>query len=130
VIEKEVKKLLDVKIIVPLRYSDWVENLVPVKKKNGEIRLCVDFQNLNKSSLKENYPLPKMDHVLEKVVGSNRMSMIDGFFGYNQISMNEKDREKNPFTTPWGTFMYAKMPFGLMNAGATFQCAMDIGFIG
>ena len=54
VIEKEVKKLLDAKIIVPLRYSDWVANLVPVRKKNEEIRLCVDFRNLNKSSLKDN----------------------------------------------------------------------------
>jgi hypothetical protein len=80
VIEREFKKLLDAKIIVPLRYSEWVENLVPVRKKNGEIRLCVDFRNLNQSSLKDNYPLPKMDHVLEKVVGANRMSMIDGFF--------------------------------------------------
>jgi hypothetical protein len=79
VIEKEVKKLLYSKIIVPLRYSDWVSNLVLARKKNREIRLCVDFRNLNKSSLKDNYPLPKMDHVLEKVVGANRMSMIDGF---------------------------------------------------
>jgi hypothetical protein len=130
VIEKEVKKLLDAKIIVPLRYSDWVANLVPVRKKNGEIRLCVDFRNLNKSSLKDNYPLPKMDHVLEKVVGATRMSMIDGFSGYNQIVVCESDKEKTAFTTPWGTFMYDKMPFGLMNAGATFQRAMDIAFVG
>jgi hypothetical protein len=92
VIEKELKKLLDAKIIVPLRYSSWVANLVPVRKKNGEIRLCVDFRNLNKSSLKDNYPLPKMDHVLQKVVGANRISMIDGFSGYNQIVVHEKDR--------------------------------------
>jgi hypothetical protein len=83
VIEKEVKKLLDVKISVPLRYSELVANLVPIRKKNGEIRLCVDFRNLNRSSLKDNYPLPKMDHVLEKVVGVNKISMIDGFSGYN-----------------------------------------------
>jgi hypothetical protein len=81
-IEKVVKKLLDAKIIVPLRYSDWVANLVPIRKKNGEIRLCVDFRNLNRSSLKDNYLLPKMDHVLERVVGANRMSMVDGFSGY------------------------------------------------
>ena len=130
VIEKEVKKLLDVKIIVPLRYSDWVANLVPVRKKNGEIRLCVDFRNLNRSSLKDNYPLPKMDHVLERVVGANQMFMIDGFSRYNQIAMNKQDREKTAFTMPWGTFMYDKMPFGLMNVGATFQRAMDITFIG
>jgi ribonuclease HI len=130
IIEKEVKKLLDAKIIVPLRYSDWVANLVPVRKKNGEIRLCVDFKNLNKSSLKDNYPLLKMDHVLEKVVGATRMSMIDGFLGYNQIVVCESDKEKTAFTTPWGTFMYDKMPFGLMNAEATFQRAMDITFVG
>jgi hypothetical protein len=130
VIEREVKNLLDAKIIVPLRYSEWVANLVPVRKKNGEIRLCVDFRNLNRSSLKDNYPLPKMDHVLEKVVGANRMSMIDGFSGYNQIAVHEDDKEKTAFTTPWGTFMYDKMPFGLMNAGATFQREMDIAFVG
>jgi hypothetical protein len=104
-IEKEVKKLLDAKIIVPLRYSNWVENLVSIRKKSGEIRLCVDFRNLNKLSLKDNYPLPKMDHVLEKVVGTNRMSMIDGFSSYNQIAMNEQDREKTAFTTPWGRYV-------------------------
>jgi hypothetical protein len=124
VVEREVKKILEVKIIVPLRYSDWVENLVPVRKKSGEIRLCVDFRNLNKSSLKDNYPLPKMDHVLERVVGANKMSMIDGFSGYNQIAMNEQDKKRTSFTTPWGTFMYDKMPFSLMNAGATFQRAL------
>jgi hypothetical protein len=129
VVEREVKKLLEVKIIVPLRYFDWVENLVPIRKKNGEIRLCVDFRNLNKSSLKDNYLLPKMDHMLERVVGVKKMSMIDGFSGNNQFAMNEQDKEKTTFTTPWGTFMYDKMPFGLMNAGAMFQCDMDIAFI-
>ena len=92
--KKEVKNLLDAKIIVPLRYSDWVANLVSVKKKSGKIRLCVDFRNLNKSSLKDNYPLPKMDHALEKVVGENIISMIGEFSGYNQIVVHEDDREK------------------------------------
>src|SRR3984957_16573857 len=130
VVEKEVKKIMDAKIIVPLRYSDWVANLVPVRKKSGEIRLCVDFRNLNKSSRKDNYPLPNMEHILQKVTGASRISMIDGFFEYNQISVMPEDREKTTFTTPWGTFMYSKMPFELMNAGATFQRAMDIAFIG
>jgi hypothetical protein len=71
-----------------------------------------------------------MEHILQRVTGASRMSMIDGFFGYNQIFILPEDREKTTFTTPWGTFMYAKMPFGLMNAGATFQRAMDITFIG
>ena len=56
--------------------------------------------------------------------------MVDGFSGYNQISVHPDDKEKTAFTTPWGTFMYDKMPFGLMNAGATFQRAMDIAFVG
>jgi hypothetical protein len=92
IIEREVKKILDAKIIVPLRYSEWVTNLVPVRKKNGEIRLCVDFKNFKWSSLKENYPLPKMDHILEKVVGKNRISMIDGVLGFNQIVVHENDK--------------------------------------
>jgi hypothetical protein len=130
IIEKELKILLDAKIIVPLRYSEWVSNLVPVRKKNREIRLCVDFRNLNRCSLKDNYPLPKMDHILQRVVGAKRISMFDRYSGYNQISVVEEDKKKTYFTTPWGTFMYEKMPFGMMNAGATFQRAMDISFLG
>ena len=64
IIEKEINKLFDAKIIVTLRFSRWVANLVPVRKKNGEIRLCIDFRNLNKVSMKDYYPLPKMDHIL------------------------------------------------------------------
>jgi hypothetical protein len=107
-----------------------VANLVRVRKKNAEIRLYVDFRNLNWPSHKDNYPLPKMDHVLEKVVGDNKISMIDGFSGYNQSVVHEDDRENNTFTTPWGVFMYDKMPFGLMNAGETFQREMDITSVG
>jgi hypothetical protein len=67
IMEREVKKLLHAQIIVPLRYSEWVANLVLVRKKDGEIRLCVDFRNLNRISRKENYPLPKMEHILQRV---------------------------------------------------------------
>ena len=62
-----------------------------------------------------------MDHILQKVVGSHRISTLDGFLGYNQILVHAEDQEKIAFTTPWGTFMYAKISFGLMNAGATFN---------
>ena len=88
----------------------------------------MDFRNLNKVSLKDNYPLPKMDQILQRVVGSERISTMDGFSGYNQMKVLPEDQENTTFTTPRGTFMYAKMPFGLMNVGATFQCAMDIAF--
>ena len=130
IMEREVKKLLDAQIIFPLRYSEWVANLVAVRKKSGEIRLYVDFRNLNRSSKKDNYPLPKMEHILQRVTGASRISMIDGFSSYNQIYVLPEDREKTTFTTFWGTFMYANIPFGLINAGATFQRAMNISFIG
>ena len=118
----------NVGIIVPIIYLEWVSNLVSVRKKKGEIRLCIDFRNLNRASLKDNYPLPKMDHILQRVVGSKRISLLDGFSGYNQVLVLPSDQIKTAFNTPWGTFMYVKMLFGLMNAGATFQRAMDIAF--
>jgi hypothetical protein len=71
-----------------------------------------------------------MDHILQTVVRSKCLSMIDGFSGYNQIAIHKEDQEKTTFTTPWGMFMYKKMPFRLINAGATFQRAMDIAFAG
>lgn len=115
-------------IIAPIRFLEWVSNLVPTRKKTGEIRLCVDLRNVNKVSLKDNYPLPKMDHILQRVVGSSRVSLLNDFSGYNQILVHLDDQEKTTFTTPWGTFMYIKMPFGLKNTEATFQRAMDIAF--
>jgi hypothetical protein len=90
IMEREVKKLLVAQIIVPLRYSEWVANLVPVRKKNGEIRICVDFRNLNRRSKKDNYPFPNMEHILQRVIGTSRIYMIDGFSGYNQISVLPK----------------------------------------
>jgi hypothetical protein len=61
-----------------------------------------------------------MDHILQNIAGSQRMSMLDGFSGYNQIMVHPYDQEKTTFTTPWGTLMYAKIPFRLMNAGEIF----------
>jgi len=78
-IEKEVKRMYEARIITPIRFSEWVSNLEPTRKKTGEIRLCVDLRNLNKVSLKDNYPLPKMDHILQRVVGASRISLLDGF---------------------------------------------------
>jgi hypothetical protein len=92
IIEKYMKRMLDDNIILLLRYSNWVANLVPVRKKSGEIRLCVDFKNLNRCSMKDNYPLPKMDHILQRVVGAHRISLSDGYSGYNQIVVCEEDK--------------------------------------
>jgi hypothetical protein len=103
-------------------------NLVVVKKKNGGIRLCIDFRNMNLAYIKDNYPLPNMETLLQRVTGSKIMSMLDGFSGYNQVLVRKEDQNKTTFTTPWGTFEYLRMPFRLLNAGATFQRATDFAF--
>ena len=89
--KKELNKLLAARIIFPIRHTQWVANLVPVRKKNGDIRLCVDFRNLNKSSKKDNYPVPPMEQILQKVSGSEILSLLDGFLGYNQILVSLDD---------------------------------------
>jgi len=72
-IEKEIKRMYEVGIIAPIRFSEWLSNLVPTRKKTREIRLCVDLRNVSKVSFKDNYPLPKMDHILQRVVGASRI---------------------------------------------------------
>jgi hypothetical protein len=122
------EKLLKVDIIFPVKYSEWVSNLVPVRKTTGQIRLCVDFRALNRVSVKDHFPLPNMEMILQQVAGSQMMSLLDEFFGYNQIKVKRTNRYKTTFTTRWGTFSYEHMSFGLSNAGATFQRDMKIAF--
>eukprot|EP00253_Pinus_taeda_P011268 PITA_11268 len=104
--------------------------MVPVRKKNGDIRICIDFRNLNRASLKDNIPLPTMEQILQSVAGSELMSFLDSFSGYNQVLVHPDDQLKTAFRTKWGTYAYQKMPFGLINAGATFQRAMGTAFRG
>lgn len=118
--KEELMKMRNVGIIEPIRHSAWVSNLVPMRKKNGDIRLCVEFRNLNVSYLKDNYALPNMEALLQKVTGNELLSMMDGFSGYNQVEVSEVEKFKTTFTTPWVTYGYARMPFGLTNMGATF----------
>uniref|UniRef100_A0A2N9H521 Uncharacterized protein n=1 Tax=Fagus sylvatica TaxID=28930 RepID=A0A2N9H521_FAGSY len=101
---------------------------VPVKKKNGQIRCCVDFRNLNKACPKDEFPLPNMDLLIDSAAGHAMFSFMDGFSGYNQIRMSTKDAEKTAFRTPIGNFYYTVMPFGLKNAGATYQRTMTAMF--
>ena len=82
------------------------------RSKNGEIRLCVDFRDLNQASLKDHHPLPSMEFFLSKVSGSERFSFLDGFSSYNQVLVKESNRYKTAFTTKWGTYAYSKMSLG------------------
>ena len=127
-IKKELNKLLAARIIFPIQHTQWVANFVLVRKKNGDIRLCVDFRNLNKYSKKYNHLVPPMEQILQKVSGSKILSLLDGFSWYNHIFVSPYDQLKTTFRTPWGTYAYRKMPFGLINARATFPRAMDIAF--
>ena len=112
--------MLAARIIRPVRHTTWVSNPVIVRKKSGEIRICIDFRNLNQASLKDNYLLPNMENLLQSVTGTGMLSMLDGFSGYNQVRIKKEDREKMTFTTLWGTFEYIRMPFALLNVGSTF----------
>jgi hypothetical protein len=101
---------------------------MPVKKKNGQIRCCVDFRNLNKACPKDEFPLPNMDLLIDSAAGHAMFSFMDGFSGYNQIRMSTRDAEKTAFRTPISNFYYTVMPFGLKNAGATYQRPMTAMF--
>ena len=96
-IKKELNKLLAYKIIFLVHHTTWVENLVPVRKKSGEIRICIDFQNLNRASLKENYLVPPMDKILQSVSGLSLLSLLYVFSIYNQVLVEKYDRLKTTF---------------------------------
>ena len=120
-IVREVQKLLAAGFIKPIQHPLWLSNIVPVKKKNGQIRCYADFRNLNKACPKDEFPLSNMDLLIDSAIGSAIFSFMDGFSRYNQIRMALKDAEKTTFRTPTGNFYYTVMPFELKNAGATYQ---------
>jgi hypothetical protein len=127
-IKVEVEKLLNVGFIYPVPLTYWVSNPAPVDKKQGTIRVCMDFRDLNKACLKDNFPTPFIDQIIDKCVGSEVFSFMDGFSGYNQIQIKPEDQHKMTFICPWGNFSYRKIPVSLKNAGATFQRAMNFAF--
>ena len=117
-IKEEIEKLLKASFIYPVPLMEWVSNPVPVDKKQGAIRICTDFRNLNRACPKDNFPTPFIDHILDECARSEVFYFMDSFSRYNQIK--PEDQHKIAFICPWGTFPYRKMPFVLKNAGATF----------
>ena len=122
-VKEEIQKQLSVGFISVVQYPEWLANIVPVPEKDGKVRVCVDFRNLNKASPKDDFPLPHIDMLVDSIAGHAMLSFMDGFSGYNQIMMAPEDREKTSFITEWGTYCYRVMSFGLKNAGATYQRA-------
>jgi hypothetical protein len=102
--------------------------MVLVKKKNGKLRVCIDYRALNKNIQKDHFPLPFVNTILDEVAGHELYTFMDGYSGYNQVSIALEDYHKTGFTTPWGTFIYAVMPFGLCNAPTAFQRVMTHAF--
>jgi hypothetical protein len=125
VIGEEVHKLLKAGFIKEVHHPEWLANPVLVKKKNGKWRICVDYTSLNKACPKVPFPLPRIDQIIDSTVGCETLSFLDAYSGYHQIKMKESDQLMTSFITPFGMYCYVTMPFGLWNAGATYQRCMQ-----
>ena len=110
-----------------VEYPEWLANVVSVPKKDGKVRVCVDFRDPNKA-FKDDFLLPCIDMLVDSTAEHSMLSFIFGFFGYNQIMMALENMEKTSFITEWGTYCYRVMPFGWKNAGATYQRAATTRF--
>ena len=121
VVANKVNKLLIAGFIREEYYPDWLTNVVLVKKANRKWRMCVDFTDLNKACPKDSFPLPRIDQLVDSTAGHKLLMFMDVFSGNNQIKLTEEYQEKTAFITSQGIYYYKVMPFGLKNAGATYQ---------
>ena len=100
--------------------------LIPTRTVTGW-RVCIDYKKLNTTTRKDHYPLPFIDQMLDRLAGHPHYCFLDGYSGYNQISIAPEDQKKTTFTCPYGTFAFRRMSFGLCNVLATFQrCMMSM----
>jgi len=121
----EADKLLNAGYIEEAHYITWLSNVVLVKKANGKWQMCVDYTNLNKACPRDAYPLPNIDRLVDGVAGNKVLNFLDAYSNYNQIPMATSDMNKAAFITNDANYFYKVMPFGLKNAGATYQRLMD-----
>ncbi|GKV17115.1 hypothetical protein SLEP1_g27658 [Rubroshorea leprosula] len=127
-VKEEVEKLLQAGFVRKVDYCEWVANPVLVKKANGKWRMCIDYTNLNNACPKDCYPMPSIDKLVEAASGNERLSLLDAYSGYHQVPMAPEDEEKTAFYAGDEIYCYVMMPFGLKNAGATYQKMVTIVF--
>ena len=123
-VRQHIQNLLDKNIIEP-SHSSYASPIVLVKKKTGELRICVDYRKLNDKTIKDSFPLPRIEEVMDCLNGANWFSILDFSSAYHQIAMDEETKQKSAFVTPFGLFTWNRMPFGLCNSPATFQRFMQ-----
>jgi hypothetical protein len=117
----EVNRLLSAGVIREVKYPEWLANTVMVKKANGKWRMCIDFTDLNKACPMDEFPLPRIDSLVDAAASSELMSLLDCYSCYHQIWMKKEDEPKTSFIIPSGTYCYIRMPEGLKNAGGSFS---------
>ena len=123
-VKRQVDELLRLGIIVP-SVSPWASSVVTVKKKDGGVRICVDYRAINACTLPDPYLMPLIEEILDTLAPARFISKIDLNKGFHQIPVKPEDAEKTAFCTPWGKFQFQVMPFGVRNGPATFQRLMD-----
>jgi hypothetical protein len=128
-ISKHVDDMLRQGVIEPAS-SPWASNVVLVRKKDGSYRCCIDYRQLNLVTRRDAYPLPRIDACLDALGGAKWFSTFDLRSSYHQVPMNPEDQDKTAFICHRGMFRFKSMPFGLVNAGATFQRLMDVAMAG
>ena len=110
--------------------SPWASNIVLVLKMDNSFRCCIDYRQLNTVTRKDGYPLPRIDTCLDAMASAQWFSTFDLRSSYHQVQMNPADMDNTAFICPRGMYRFRTMPFGLCNAGATFQRLMDIVMTG
>ena len=121
IIQTEVDNLLKVGFIREVKYLEWQVNVVVVPKKGGKWQVCVDYTDLDETFPNDNFPLPRIDQIVDATTGHRILSFLDSFSGYHHIPMHPLDVEKTAFIMSHGLYCYNVMPFGLKNAEATYQ---------
>jgi hypothetical protein len=117
----EIKRLLSVEVIREVTYPEWLANTVMVKKANKKWRMCINFIDLNKACLKEEFPLPRIDALIDATATSEFMTLLDCYSGYHQIWLKKEDEPKASFITPSRTYCYLRILEGLKNARGSFS---------